>query len=249
MTPALLPGLCAALAVVCSARLFGFAVEARTGHVMRRRLGGGRTPSGVHRLRLRSGRPTEALLRPFGRWFGAAGRRRSSDRDVLLLLESTTRRLRSGSSLRLAIEAAASDCAEPAHRELAEVIDAGVPLRSVLEAWMVDAPSARRLVGTALRLASESGGAVASVLDGVAESLRDRLALDREVAALSSQARASALVLIVAPAVFAALMASIDSRVAAVQFTTPIGWGCCVVGLGLDVLGAVWMSKMIARVR
>lgn len=249
MTEALLPGLCAAIAVVCTARVFGFAGEARTGYVMRRRLGGVRTPSAVDRFRLRFGRQTDVLLRPFGRWIGAAARRRSADRDVLLLLESTTRRLRSGSSLRLAIAAAASDCAELAHRELAEAIDAGAPLRSTLEAWMVEAPPARLLVGTALRLASDSGGAVASVLDGVAESLRDRLALDREVAALSSQARASALVLIVAPAVFAVLMASIDSRVAAVQFTTPIGWGCCVVGLGLDVLGALWMSKMIARVR
>jgi len=249
MTPALLPGLCASIAVVCSARLVGFAVDARTGHVIRRRLGRGRTPSGVDRFRLRFGRQTEVLLRPFGRWIGTAARRRTADRDALLLLESTTRRLRSGSSLRLAIAAAASDCAEPIDRELAEAIDAGAPLRSILEAWMVEAPPARRLVGTALRLASDSGGAVASVLDGVAESLRDRLALDREVAALSSQARASALVLIVAPAVFALLMATIDRRVAAVQFTTPVGWGCCVVGLGLDALGAVWMSKMIARVR
>ena len=249
MTATVVPGLCAAIAVVCTLRTFAFVGEWRSEHLIRRRLGAGRRCSIAERARVRLGDQTARLLGPFQRWFGAATRRRSSDRDVLLLLESTTRRLRSGSSLRLALASAAGDCAEPADRELTEAIGTGAPMHPILEAWMQGAPPARLLVGTALQLAADSGGAVASVFDGVAESLRDRLALDREVAALSSQARASALVLIVAPAVFAVLMASIDSRVAAVQFTTPIGWACCIVGLGLDALGALWMSRMIARVR
>ena len=249
MIATLVPGLCAAITVVCFVRVFAFAGELRSEQLMRQRLGSGRRSSVVERSRLRFDHVTVRVRRPFERWIGAAARRRIADRDVLLLLESTTRRVRGGSSLRLAVASAAGDCAEPADRELTGAIATGAPMRSILECWMQGAPPARLLVGTALQLAADSGGAVASVFDGVAESLRDRLALDREVAALSSQARASALVLIVAPAVFAVLMASIDSRVAAVQFTTPIGWACCIVGLGLDALGALWMSRMIARVR
>jgi len=57
------------------------------------------------------------------------------------------------------------------------------------------------------------------------------------------------LVLIVAPILFALLMATIDPRVARFQFGSPLGWGCCVIGLLLDLAGAFWMSRMIGRVR
>lgn len=249
MMGAALPGVCAAITVACMVRMLTSAAEFRVGLLLRRRLGLA-APSPIPPWlgeRLRSS--TTAVSSRVAGLSGAAGRRRHTDRDVLLLLESTTRRLRSGSSLRQAVASAATECSEPSQRELAAAIDTGAPLGSILDAWMLDTTASRQLVGTALRLAAASGGAVAPVLDGVAESLRDRLALDREVAALSSQARASVLVLIVAPAVFALLMATIDPRVASVQFTTPIGWICSAVGLLLDLFGALWMARMIARVR
>ena len=78
--------------------------------------------------------------------------------------------------------------------------------------WRDGTAAARRRpgvwLGAALALAAEAGGSVASVLDGVTDTLRDRVALDREVAALSSQARASAAVLVVAPVAFAVLAAA-----------------------------------------
>jgi len=246
---ALVPGVCAALAVVCSVHALVLVGDHRVGVAMRHRLVVGPQAASAHGIRVRLVSLMARVARPLERRFGARVRHRRADRDVLLLLESTTRRLRSGESLRLAIASAAADCSDPVDRALTTAIDTGVPLRSILDTWMIGAASSRVLVGTALRLAADAGGAVAAVFDGVAESLRDRLALDREVEALSSQARASALVLIVAPAVFALLMASVDPRVAALQFTTPIGWACCVVGVALDLLGAWWMSTMISRVR
>lgn len=249
MMGAALPGVCAAITVGCMVRMCTSAAEFRAGLLMRRRLGLAAPSPIPARFGELLRTSIAAIVSPAARLSGAAGRRRHTDRDVLLLLESTTRRLRSGSSLRHAVASAAADCSEPAQFDLAAAIDSGAPLSSILDAWMLDTAVSRQLVGTALRLAAESGGAVAPVLDGVAESLRDRLALDREVAALSSQARASVLVLIVAPAVFALLMATIDPRVASVQFTTPIGWASAAVGLLLDLLGALWMSRMIARVR
>ena len=249
MIDVLLPGLSAAVAVGCTMRAVLLTADVRVSAGVRRRLAVGGNLSALDRLRSNVATGVAAITSPFERRFGDAGRQRRADRDVLLLLESTTRRLRSGASLRLAIAAAADDCSDPIDRSLAPAIASGAPLRTILDTWILDASSARVLVGTALGLAADSGGAVATVLDGVAESLRDRLALDREVTALSSQARASALVLIIAPAVFAVLMATVDPRVATVQFTTPIGWACCALGLALDLLGAAWMSRLINRVR
>ena len=87
------------------------------------------------------------------------------------------------------------------------------------------------------------------MLDGVAASLRERVALEREVSALSSQSRASAVVLVVAPVVFAAAAAVVDDRILNVLVGRPIGWACMGLGLGLDALGAFWMARLIGRHR
>ena len=100
-----------------------------------------------------------------------------------------------------------------------------------------------------MALAVEAGGSVAVVLDGVTDTLRDRIALDREVAALSSQARASAAVLVVAPMAFAGLAASADHRVADVLFGRPLGWACLAGGALLDAMGALWMARLVGRSR
>lgn len=249
MISSLCVALCAALAIRWSFRLLIGAHDARVAAVMQRRLRADTRPRFVEQIRFRFDVVAVRLAAALDRLSGSSRARQRIDRTVLTLLESVTRGLRSGASLRAAVAAASADSPDPIDRELAASLVDGTSLSSALDSWMRDAVASRVLVGTALRLAAESGGAVASVLDGVAESVRDRRHLDREVVALASQARASAMVLIVAPIVFALLMATIDPRVARLQFGSPLGWCCCAVGLLLDLAGAFWMSRMIGRVR
>jgi tight adherence protein B len=241
--------LCAALMTRWSMQLLTMVGEARTAAVMQRRL--------VPRSRARFGQHIGQVLDAtsvradsvLDRLSGSGRARQRTDRSVLTLLESIIRGLRSGASLRTAVSTASAGSSDPVDQALAASLDDGVVLRAALQSWMSDGAASRVLVGTALRFAADSGGAVASVLDGVAESVRDRRHLDREVMALASQARASAMVLIVAPIAFAMLMAIVDPRVARLQFGSPLGWCCCIVGLLLDLAGAFWMSRMIGRVR
>nr|WP_283251116.1 type II secretion system F family protein [Rhabdothermincola salaria] len=170
------------------------------------------------------------------------------------MLQTVARELRSGTTLATAVvvaaEAGASrlDRADPAAAVLARSVRRGTPLGAAVETWMGPTPSgARRLAGTALVLAAETGGTTAVVVDGVADTLRDRVALEREVGALSSQARASAVVLVVAPVVVAVLATSADERIAAFLLGTPLGWACVVAGLLLDAVGAAWMHLTIRR--
>jgi tight adherence protein B len=172
-----------------------------------------------------------------------------ADRRLPLLLDQVTRHLRAGSSLPAALRAAA-DAADDDTDRLAADLAAGRSLAEAVEDWRRRcATPARDLAAAALTLAAEAGGAVAVVLDGVNETLRDRVALEREVAALSSQARASAAVLVVAPIVFAVLAAVADPRVAEVLVGSPVGWACLATGLLLDALGALWMARLVTRVR
>lgn len=177
---------------------------------------------------------------------GVRGRRAAEDRLLPALLDGITRELRSGAALPGAVAAAASARPEPSTRRLGAELNRGVPLVVAVAGW-VDASGspARRLVGAALDLAVETGGATGQVLDGVADTLRERLALEREVGALSSQARASAALLVVAPVVFAVLAAAADPRVGAVLTRDPVGWACLTGGVLLDGAGALWMRKMI----
>jgi tight adherence protein B len=241
--------LCAALTMRLTIRLLITVDQGRTAAAMQRRLVSVPPVRFGAQLRQWFAVVEVRLTSLLDRVSGSHRARQVTDRIVLTLLESIIRRLRSGSSLRAAVVAASCDSADPIDRALAASLDEGVSLSTAIDTWMSDDATSRVLVGTALRLAAESGGAVASVLDGVAESIRDRRNLDREVTALASQARASAMVLIVAPIAFAMLMATVDPRVARLQFGTPLGWCCCIVGLLLDLVGGFWMSRMIGRVR
>ncbi len=119
----------------------------------------------------------------------------------------------------------------------------------VIDAWVAARPDpVRVLAGAALGLGAELGGAQARSLDGAAAGLRDRAELMAEVRALTSQARTSAAVMVLAPVGFAAYSWVTDGRVGGVMFTTPVGWACLVAGVVLDGLGAIWMVKLVGRV-
>lgn len=176
-------------------------------------------------------------------------RRLVADRRVPELLDRVVRQLRSGATMTFALQRVGTASEDPDARRLADELRRGRPLPSAIDTWRSDSPLPnRRLASVALELASVSGGASARVLDGVAESLRDRVALEREVSALSSQARASAVVLVLAPFAFSIFAAAIDPRILGV-LASPIGVVCIGIGVLLDLCGAWWMSRLIGRPR
>jgi tight adherence protein B len=164
------------------------------------------------------------------------------------VLEDVARGLRSGASLRQAVSEAAASAPGTLGDELAAVAAAtgrGVPLVHALEEWAARSPrTGVRLAVAALCLGAETGGAQARAIDGVAATLRERLAVAAEVRALSSQTRASMLVIAVSPLAFCAFASATDPRTSAFLFRTPLGVGCLAAGLGLDVAGALWMRRL-----
>ena len=106
-----------------------------------------------------------------------------------------------------------------------------------------------RLAITTLILAAQAGGARARAIDNVVASLHDRLTLGAEVRAHSAQAVLSAMTMSVLPVVFIEVSSSIDPDVGRVLLTTRTGLVCLVGGLVLDAAGAVWMVRIVGRVR
>ena len=168
-------------------------------------------------------------------------------------LEAVARSLRSGASLRQAVEEAGSATttagggrvlsAELA-RAAAEAAQ-GVSLVAALEGVAVRHPlPGVRLGVAALCLGAETGGAQARAVDGVASTVRKRLAVAAELRALSSQARISALVIGLAPVGFGGFAAATDPRTAQFMFHTPAGLALLATGLTLDGLGWLWMQRL-----
>lgn len=178
-------------------------------------------------------------------------RRRAGDRLEAALpaaVDAVARSLRSGVSLRLAIAEAAAVTPGPLAAELGSVarsIQRGSSVVAALEAWGERQPTPGvRLVVSALCLGAETGGALARAVDGVAATLRQRLAARAEARALATQARASAAVLAAAPLAFTAVTSLADARTATFLFRTPTGLLCLAGGLALDAAGALWMARL-----
>jgi len=165
-------------------------------------------------------------------------------------LEAVARSLRSGASLRQAVEEAgtAAGTGRALAGELTRAASEaahGASLVSALEGVGARRPlPGVRLGVAALCLGAETGGAQARAVDGVAATVRERLAVAAELRALSSQARISALVIGLAPIGFGAFAAATDPRSSQFLLHTTAGLVLLVAGLVLDAAGWLWMQHL-----
>src|SRR5690606_8138258 len=130
---------------------------------------------------------------------------RLADAGLPALVDGVAAGLRSGLALPVALRQGVAATDGPLRGDLDVVaagLDTGLPLDLCLDLWRSRRPTPGvRLVTATLEVCALLGGR-SRPLDGVASTLRDRLAVDREVRAVSAQARASALVLVATPWVF-----------------------------------------------
>ena len=129
---------------------------------------------------------------------------------------------------------------------LQQRIALGAPFDDALARWGAErALEPVRAVAGAFAVASETGGAAAQALDGLARSMRDLLGAQAEATALSAQARLSAVVVGVAPLAYLAFATAADPSTATMLVTTSTGRICLTLGLGLDAAGAWWMRRIV----
>jgi tight adherence protein B len=164
------------------------------------------------------------------------------------MLEHVAAELRSGGTIMTAIGAVGTGDG-PLAPELALVesrVRLGASLSDALRAWAHErvVPGIEASAG-ALAMCASVGGASADALDGLATSLRDRLAVASEARALSAQARMSAMVVGGAPVAYIAWTAVIDPHSLEVLLGTTIGRACLACGIALEALGAWWMRGIV----
>ena len=233
----------AALALVLAAGLGWRAGSATRRAAARRRLAELGAPPGQ---RARPGAVLAALRRRWRGGRGAAGK----VNGLPGVLEDVARGVRAGSSLRQACADAATAAGPSAGATgLATAVaeaDRGTPLATALARWAtVGATTDERLAAGALALAATAGGPQARAVDGVAATLRERRSVAAEIRAQSAQARLSAIVIGALPLLFLLWAVATDRRTAAFLVAGPAGWACLGAGVGLEVVGGLWMRRLL----
>lgn len=155
-----------------------------------------------------------------------------------------SRSMRSGIPIEQALVDAAAGASVPARVQMvAARVGAGQPLGTSIENWSGAARSEpERLLVTALKVGLMAGAQMGPVLDGLAMTLRDELALDARRRVLLVQAQASAVVLVVMPLGFVVLVSIMRGGFA---FNGVVGLVLLTVGLTLDGLGVFWMRRLL----
>lgn len=92
-----------------------------------------------------------------------------------------------------------------------------------------------------------AGSSLAAAVDRLEEALRAEQVTREEVEAELSGPRTSAQALAVMPVFGLLLGASIGGNPLDVLLHRPVGWGCLVVGVGLELAGLAWTSAIVRR--
>ena len=176
-------------------------------------------------------------------------RARVTEAQLPGFLEAIARGLRTGLQLGPAAVEAASSTPPPLFHEVAPLaaeLRRGLRSADVFDRWARCRPgSGAALAAAAMAFAATAGGARARAIDGVAATLRDRAALELEVRSLTSQARVSAMMIAALPVGFMLLSAGVGDHSAGFLFTTRLGLAILACGLGLDVIGGLWMRRIV----
>jgi tight adherence protein B len=166
--------------------------------------------------------------------------------DVLTIMASS---LRAGHSFLQALDTVAREIPAPAQVEfqrLVAEIRLGRPAEDALEALAdrVGSPDFRWAV-LAVNIQREVGGNLAEILDNVADTLRERATMRRQIKVLTAEGRLSAWVLAILPFAIAVYMFAVNPDYISLLFTTQIGLVMMGVGAVLIVLGILWMRKIV----
>jgi tight adherence protein B len=97
----------------------------------------------------------------------------------------------------------------------------------------------------AIRIQREVGGNLSELLNKVAETIREREYLERQVLTLSAEGRLSVWILGGLPPAFMAYLALANPTYVAPMFSEPLGWVMLTVMTVLLVAGIFWMKKLV----
>lgn len=187
------------------------------------------------------------LFRSYLRYLGKKRQRKFEDQlpDLLSVLASS---VRGGFSLFQALQLIAREATEPSKTEFQRVIQEvslGGPLDDALAGLAKRMPTEDvDILVTAITLQHQTGGSLSHVLDIVANTIRERHRVEREIRSMTAQQRFSASLLAALPFLLAAILFLISPQYIGKLFVW--GW-VLVIPVGaviLSIIGLIVMRRM-----
>ncbi|RZA33915.1 MAG: type II secretion system F family protein [Lysobacteraceae bacterium] len=162
------------------------------------------------------------------------------------------RALRAGHSFSNVLQIVGNELPEPLSGEFRiarEEINYGVPMNEALHGMAARIPlTDLRYLIIAVLIQRESGGNLAEILGNISQIIRARLKLVAHVRVLSAEGRMSAVILTLLPFAVLAMMMVTNPKYINMLTSDPKGLHMVWCGVGLMVIGIVWMRKII-RIR
>lgn len=169
--------------------------------------------------------------------------------DFADALEAMVRLLKAGMPVSEAIAMASREFTGPIGEEMSRIYDSqkiGTPLpEAALEAARRMPLTEMQMFATGLAIQAQTGSSLSEVLTNLARVIRARFKLKRKIQALSSEAKASAMIIGCLPFLVGGGMFLIDRKFVEVLFTTTVG-NAWLIGSGCwMLLGIFVMRQMI----
>ena len=166
--------------------------------------------------------------------------------EALVLIASS---LRSGYSVLRSIQTVSQEMAPPIANEFGQVaqeVSLGLPMEDALRHLALRVPSYDvQLMVTAITIQLEVGGNLASILETLAATIRERNRIRAEIAALTAEGRLSGIILLALPVIMALLIFVLNRPYLMPLVTTTFGQALVVVGVCLQLAGALVIKRML----
>jgi tight adherence protein B len=102
-----------------------------------------------------------------------------------------------------------------------------------------------RIFAIAVLIQREVGGNLAEILDNLADTIRGRFYIRRQLRVYTAQGRLSGYALAALPVVVGSIMFMVQPEYTALLYTTMIGRGLVVTAIALQFVGVLWIRKII----
>jgi tight adherence protein B len=180
----------------------------------------------------------------------AAGRRKRFLPQLEMALRMMSSSLRVGLGLRQAIVVVTEELEDPARHEFVRVIgrtNIGISILDAIDEVADRMPSSEMSMSArAIRIQSKTGGDLAKVLEGVADTIRARRGLVAKMRSLTAEGRASGMIILALPLVIGGFIMLTQPAMAHSLFTTKIGLSALGLVAALECAAGVSLNKIMA---
>jgi len=167
--------------------------------------------------------------------------------DALMMLSGA---LRAGLGLSAAISQLVLEAPAPLGQEFSLMLREqrlGVTLDQSLNGLMRRVPTQTTiLVVSSMRIAAETGGGLAEMLERTANTVRSRLQIEGKIRALTSQGKLQAWIVGALPTALMLILSKMQPDAMSVLWHTPMGWGALATIAILETIGIYVIRRIVA---